>query len=143
MTQITDANATVSPTALPEMCDAEALCNDLRRILVRSENALVEGDAKANIETLERWIESYRRGLSAAQKISNNGADMLQKTRALLKLALEERLRLEDEGGNTADKEHANDSEELAKAIRRIDQLLPVVETSFACQTHATLEPTH
>jgi gas vesicle protein len=116
---------------LPELLDAEALGNDLKRILVRSESALLQGDAKANVEQLERWIESYRRGLSAAQKISDNGSEMLNKTRDQLKLALDEWMRLEDDGGNPPNKENAGLSEELTSAIRRIDRLLPVVESSF------------
>ena len=134
--------------ALPELSEAEALGNDLKRILVRSENALVHGDARDNVEKLERWIESYRRGLSAAQKISDNGSEMLKKTRDQLKLSLDELLRLEDEGGNPPTKEHANDSEELSSAIRRIDKLMPVVEHSFktsqnACEHAEEKEESH
>lgn len=124
-------NTLLSTKALPEILDAEALGNDLKRILVRSEGALLRGDTKTNVEQLERWIESYRRGLSAAQKISDNGVEMLHKTRDQLKLSLEELLRLEDEGGNPPTKDHALDSEEIASAIRRIDRLIPAVEESF------------
>ncbi len=124
-------NPTPSIVALPEISDAEALGNDLKRILVRSEGALLHGDAKTNVEQLERWIESYRRGLSAAQKISVSGIDMLNKTRDQLKLSLDELLRLEDEGGNPPTKERAGDSEEIASAIRRIERLIPTVEETF------------
>jgi hypothetical protein len=116
---------------LPEISDVEELSNDLRRILVRSEGALLHGDTKTNVEQLERWIESYRRGLSAAQKISVSGVEMLHKTRDQLKLSLEELLRLEDEGGNPPTRDHVSDSEEIASAIRRIDRLIPTVEESF------------
>jgi hypothetical protein len=78
-------------------------------------------------------VESYRRGLSAAQKISDNGKEMLQKTRDQLKLVLEEMLRLEDEGGNPASKEQAAQVEQLASAVRRIDKLIPTIEQSFQC----------
>lgn len=136
-TEHTNASPSQTVAALPEISDAEALGNDLKRILVRSEGALAQGDVKTNVEQLERWIESYRRGLSAAQKISDNGIDMLHKTRDKLKLALEELQRLEDEGGNPPSKEHAGDSEELASAIRRIDRLIPTVEQSFKCESKA------
>jgi len=122
---------TIEVATLPEIDEAKALGNDLKRILVRSEHALLTGDARDNVEKLECWIESYRRGLSAAQKIANNGSEMLMKTRDQLKLSLNELLRLEDEGGNPPTKEHASDTEELATAIRRIDRLMPVVEKSF------------
>lgn len=136
--QTTTSNTTtVEVATLPEISEAEALGNDLKRILVRSENALFTGDARDNVEKLERWIESYRRGLSAAQKISDNGSEMLHKTRDQLILALDELLRLEDEGGNPPTKDHANDTEDLSTAIRRIDRLMPVVEQSFQSSTPA------
>ena len=120
--------------SIPELGEAEQLGNDLKKLLVRSEKELIKGDAREHVERLERWVESYRRGLSAAQKISDNGGDMLQKTRGQLKLALEELLRLEDEGGNPpANKEQAMQIEEISSAIRRIDRLIPVVEQSFPC----------
>ena len=118
-------------SVLPELEQAEALANDLKKLLVRSEHELVKGDARENVERLERWVESYRRGLSAAQKISENGTDMLTRTRNQLKLSLDELLRLEDEGGNPVSKEQANQVENLANAIRRIDTLLPEVEKTF------------
>jgi hypothetical protein len=138
----TMCNSTVEVATLPEIQEAEALGNDLKRILVRSEYALLTGDARDNVEKLERWIESYRRGLSAAQKISDNGRDMLQKTRNQLRLSLDELLRMEDEGGNPPSKERISDSEEIATAIRRIDRLIPVVEKSFqvAQMSHAHIE---
>jgi hypothetical protein len=135
-----DENATPAQTPYIELPEAEALANDLRRILVHSEKALVQGDARESVEKLERWIESYRRGLSAAQKISSNGTEMLQKTRDQLKLSLDELLRLEDEGGNAPTKERAGDSEGLARALRRIDALLPVVEQSFPSPSTPKLE---
>lgn len=117
---------------LPE---AEELCHDLRSILVRSEQALIDGDAREKLEQVERWIESYRRGLSAAQKMSGNGMEILQAARDQLDLALAERLRLEDEGGNPSTKEQAIENEELARAIRRLDRLMPVIEASFHSAT--------
>lgn len=126
-----NASMSAEHNALPQLLEAEELSNVLKRILVRSENALAQGDARENIEKLERWIESYRRGMSAAQKISENGAEMLQKARDQLHLSLEELLRLEDEGGNPPSKENADQSEELAKAISRIDSLMPIVQHSF------------
>lgn len=125
-------NQFVEPNvSLPELTETEALCNDLKRILVRCEQALIKGDAKDNIEKLERWIESYRRGLAAAQKISDNGTEMLSKARDQLCLARDELFRLEDEGGNPPSKEQLHEGEDLSSAIQRIDKLLPVVEQSF------------
>ena len=136
MTQLTQntqqgSSSETETTPLPELGDVEALGNDLRRILVRSEQVLLKGETRDNVEKLERWIESCRRGLCAAQKIVDNGPDMLQKTRDQLKLSLDELLRLEDEGGNPPSKDQLQESDELANAIRRIDKLIPVMEQSF------------
>ncbi len=129
-------------TSGPEISDVDALANDLKHLLVRSESELQKGEVREHVEKLERWVESYRRGLSAAQKISDNGMDLLQKTRDQIKLALEELLRLEDEGGNPpASKEQAAQVEQLSSAVRRIDRLMPVVEQSFQGQKQPEEEP--
>lgn len=127
----TEGKSECNASLLPQLAEAEELGASLKRIMVRSEQALTNGDARDGIEQVERWVESYRRGLSAAQKISDVGIEMLKRTRNQLALSLDERLRLEDEGGNPPTKEHAADTEELAKAIRHIDKLLPQVEESF------------
>ena len=56
--------------------DVMQLGNELKHLLVRSQRELIKGDAREQVEQLERWIESYRRGLAAAMKISNSGIDM-------------------------------------------------------------------
>jgi len=118
-------------TSIPELDEAEALANDLKHLLVRSEKELIHGDAREHIEKIERWVESYRRGLAAAQKISDSGVEMLHKTRDQLALALQEQLRLEDEGGNPASKDQSVQVEQLSSAVRRIDRLIPILEHSF------------
>ena len=121
----------ISTPSYPDIQEIMGLGNDLRHLLVRSEKELIKGDARQHVEQLERWVESYRRGLSAAQKISDNGTDMLHKTRDQLKLALDELLRLEDEGGNPASTDQSKQIEELSSAVRRIDRLLANVERTF------------
>lgn len=116
--------------------DVIALGNDLKYLLVRSRTELAKGDAEQQVEQLERWIESYRRGLSAAQKIANSGIDLLIKAREQLTLALEERLRIEDEGGTPSTKEQASQTEEITAAIRRLDRLIPTIENSFQSINH-------
>lgn len=129
-------------TSAPELSDVDALANDLKHLLVRSESELQKSDVREHVEKLERWVESYRRGLTAAQKISDNGMGLLHKARDQIKLALEELLRLEDEGGNPpANKEQAAQVEQLSSAVRRIDRLIPVVEQSFQSQKQAEEEP--
>lgn len=116
----------------PELSETLELCNHIRRVLVRSEDALVQGDVHENVEKLERWIEAYRNGLYAAKKIAENAPDILCKTREKLHLALEERLRLEDEGGNPpADSSQAKETEDLRHGLRRIDNLIECLNGSF------------
>lgn len=116
---------------LISLADAEEICASLKRITVRSQRALTNGDAREGIEQVERWVESYRRGLAAAQKISCSGVEMLKKTREQLALALDERLRLEGEGGNPPTPEQAAETDEMARALKHIDRLMPVLESSF------------
>lgn len=122
-------------SACLDLQETEMLIHDVRSILVHAQEDLVNGEAKEHVEKLEQWIESYRRGLAAAQKISTNGTAMLQVTRDKLKLALEEQLRLEDEGGNPATREQSSKIDQLIKTVRRLDRLIPVVEQSFQART--------
>ena len=113
--------------------DVMQLGNELKHLLVRSQRELIKGDAREQVEQLERWIESYRRGLAAAMKISNSGIDMLTKAREQLALALEEQQRLDDEGfcSTNPESDECKQTEGLAAAIRRMDKLIPVFQESF------------
>lgn len=137
------SHCTVHVSYLPELADAEALGNDLRRLMVRSENALFNNDARTHIEALERWIESYRRGIAAAQKLADNSYEMLHKARDTLRLSLEELYRLEDEGGNLATQEQNVQAEEIASTIRRIDKIMPSVTHAFHGEDDSRPETTH
>lgn len=114
------------------LTEAECLVNDMKRVLVRSSDAL-EGESKAfqEMETLERWLESYRRGLRAANKLAANGTDLLKDIKNRIKLAVEEMQRLEGEGGNPANKTQAAKIESLVKAQQRLEQLIPMLEEKF------------
>ena len=125
---------------LPELHEAEMLCRDLKTVLIKSEKALEKSDLRNNVEKVEQWLESYRRGLSAARKIGTSGIEMLQKVRDGLHFSLDEYLRLENEGGNLPANEYQNDYDELTSAIKRLDHLVKEVEHSFAI-TADTREP--
>ncbi len=130
MLQSDSDDATLS--LIPEIKEVEALANDLMKLLVRSEQELIKGDAREQVEKLERWVTSYRNGLYAARKISQDGSEILHKTRDQLKLALDEQLRLENEGGNLpATKEQDGQIEQLSSALRHIDRMIPVIDQSF------------
>ena len=109
--------------------EVEHLMNEVRRLLVHSEGALDEEGISRQAQQLESWLESYRRGLSAAQKLSVNGKDFIESMRGRLALALDELHRLDDEGNGTdASKEEATRKDDLARAIRRIDHLAGSLE---------------
>jgi hypothetical protein len=123
--------------ALQKLQEVENLTNDLKRLLVQHEITLDEEGIRHEVEMLERWMESYRRGLAAANKISESGVSWLSQLRDHLKMAAEERQRLEGEGGNPATKEQIQRTEELLAAANRIDRAIPDIEQIFS---HAPVE---
>lgn len=119
-------------TLQQQMHDVEQLGKELKRLLVRYEPAIEQEGIREDVETLERWMESYRRGLSAACKIADNGTACLAELRERLKKTADDLQRLEGEGGNTAPtKSQAEEAEDLIKATKRIDQIIPTVDHLF------------
>jgi hypothetical protein len=104
----------------------EALVQDFRRLLVRYESSLEAEGIRERIETLERWAESYRRGLRAAEKISEVGQDWLREAEEKLKLAAAELHRLDDESPVSCTVEDSK-AEDYIRATKRIDSLIPAV----------------
>lgn len=129
-----DADAAPPSSFEQPLAEAETLVNDIKRVLVRSESALENEGIRTEMEVLERWMESYRRGLSAANKLANSGGEILHKLEEQLKLAISEQQRLDDEGGNPPSKEQAAALEEVSKALRRLEGLIPVFEGKFGSQ---------
>lgn len=111
----------------------EELTFSLKALSVRYHQTLEEEGIAEQLATLERWAESYRRGLTAAQKMSSVGLPMLNELRDRMKLAAEEIQRLEDEGGNLApSKEQAVKCDDMVRAVRRINELIPATEHLFS-----------
>ena len=108
--------------------EVNQLVQEFRRLQVHYEDALEGEGLKEEIEAIERWAESYRRGLKAALKISENGQDMLEDVRTRLKLAAEELSRMSEEGPNPAPKAELAKKEAFLEATRTIDAILPVVD---------------
>lgn len=121
-------NTAETPALQQQLQDVEALEHELKRLLVRHEATLDAEGIRKEVEILERWMESYRRGLAAADKISCTGMTWLADLRDRLKLSADERQRLEGEGGNPASKEQAEKTEELLKAIRSIERVMPDIQ---------------
>lgn len=111
--------------------EVEELTNELKRLLVKHERTLDEEGIRKEVECLERWMESYRRGLAAAHKISETGTGWLGTLRDKLKLAADEMQRIEGEGGAPASREQAEKTEDLVKAVRRIEKVIPSIEQMF------------
>ena len=126
----------ISDTAQSSMGEIESMVSEVRRLLVHSENTLDKEGVKFQAETLERWLESYRRGLSAAEKLSKNSDTFLHEIRERLTLALEEIQRLDDEGGATsATTDEKQKVDDLTRAIKRVDQLIGSLgDASFKTQ---------
>jgi phosphoenolpyruvate carboxylase len=114
-----------------EQQDVKALVDDLKRLLVHHEKALNEEGIRDQVEVLERWMESYRRGLSAANKIAESGMELLPALRSRLKLAVDEMQRLEGEGGTPGSKAHSERLDEFQKAITAIDKVIPDLDHLF------------
>lgn len=131
-TNRSSASSAEEASSQPKLKEVEELTHTLKQLLVNHETALDEEDIRREVEILERWMESYRRGLSAADKISETGVEWLSTLRDRLKLAADERHRLEAEGGNPPSKEQAKKTEELLDAARRIDQAIPDIEQMFS-----------
>ncbi len=112
--------------------EVEELTNDLKRLLVNHEATLDEEGIRAEVEILERWMESYRRGLSAATKLSETGVQKLTDLRNKLKLAAEERQRLEAEGGPALNKDQLQKTDQLLAAANHIDKAIPDIEQMFS-----------
>ena len=124
-------NAAPDDAIHQQLAEAEELTNELKRLLVKYESALEHEGIRDQVATLERWMESYRHGLSAARKITQNGPAWLNDLRDKLKLAANEIQRLEGEGGNIASKDEAIQAEEFLKASSRIEKVLPNIEHLF------------
>lgn len=117
------------------LADAQALVQDIKKILAKSEPAMAhEEKIKTEMETLGEWIKSYHQGISAADKISTAGGNLVNDIRDRLKLAIEEMQRLEGEGGMAANKADQAEVEELIKALRRLEKVIPVIQETFGCE---------
>ncbi len=114
---------------------AQCLAKDIRRLMDGVENTALKGDVKSRIENLNRWAKTYCEGLNAARKIGNRGLSGLYEAQKEISLALEEYLRLDDEGGQPSTDDDARKTDELRHALKRINRLIPAIENSFGQPT--------
>lgn len=118
-------------TCLPfkqELGAAEMLTDELKGFLVRYGTALEHEGIHRQVALIKQWVESYRYGLLAADKLSVTGLDLLTNLRERLKLASDELHRLESEGGNLTHSSDITEADELRKAMLKLDKLIPSLE---------------
>jgi hypothetical protein len=111
-----------------ELEEAETLTKELGRLLEQHAHALDEKNVRREVEILERWISAYRRGVVNARRISPTEISLLGDLRDHLKLAIEERQRLADEGGRAPTEEESERLDGLMKTTRRIERMLNLAQ---------------
>ena len=129
--QMPAAAQSVTSPPVEHIESVEKVAHDLQRLLGGTEHARLKPEVREQVEHLSQWTNDYLNGLEAARKISENATGALGEVQKELSLALEEFLRLEDEGGNVATPVQQKQTDDLSKALRRINGLIPVVETTF------------
>lgn len=108
-----------------ELAEAETLTQEIKRLIVNYESALVQEGMREQAEILESWLESYRRGLSAAYKISQSGMGLLSEMRNRLTLAQDELHRMDSEGGGVpASQAQVKQAEDFRQALSKIDHII-------------------
>ncbi|WP_235075771.1 hypothetical protein [Asticcacaulis sp. AC460] len=132
MADQTDQNLNAAAPATSHLEEVEKVSRDLRKLLDGCEGARLKADVKAQIESLTAWTDTYLDGLNAVQKLTENGLGTLHDAQKELALCLEEYLRLEDEGGNPATKDQQHRTDEVSRALRRINMLIPAFDSTFA-----------
>lgn len=141
MADQTDQTLHAAAPATSHLEEVEKLSRDLRKLLDGCEGARLKADVKTQIEHLNAWTDTYLDGLNAVQKLTQNGLDTLHEAQKELALCLEEYLRLEDEGGTPATPEQQRRTDEVSRALRRINMLIPAFDTTFAEPGQPTPDP--
>ncbi len=114
---------------------------DLKKLLEGAAAARLKTDVKVQVTRLNDWMNTYQKGLEAAQKISEVGHSALTEAQTELAAALDDYLRLEGEGGNPPTAEQEKLTADISKALRRISGLIPAIDQTFASGTGDTPEP--
>lgn len=116
-----------------QLHDITLLAGELKRLLIRHDGVLAEEGVHKEMQQLEEWLESQRKGPVPANIISGTGMSWLIALRDKLKLSADEAIRLEGEGGNPSTKEQAAKMDELLRTIRRMDK---IIDESNICTSH-------
>lgn len=106
-----------------QLDEAENLSEEARKLLVQCGGALSSEGIRQEALILERWLESYRRGISAARKLTDSGPELLEDMSTRMRQALEELHRFEEEGGNPASKSQQSQIDDINRAMVAIQRL--------------------
>ena len=114
------------------IASVKKLADELKRLIEGCESAKLTADVKGHIDRLNTWTGTYLAGLDAAQKISETASGTLVEAQKQLGLALDEYLRLENEGGNPATPQQARMTTELSHTLEALTSLIPAVDIAFS-----------
>jgi hypothetical protein len=106
--------------------ELDAVTHALERLLTRHQPVLKEEGMDRQVQNLKRWLEDNREHFAAAKNFPETGNAWLSDLCDSLKLAVEERQRLESEGGLPATQEQDEQNEELLNTVRRIEKILDI-----------------
>lgn len=116
-----------------QLHEVTALVAELRQLQVRYNTILSQEGLCDELQLLEDWLDTQRKGPVPASIISESGISWLSTLRDKMKLSADEAQRLEGEGGNPSSKEQIEKIEEMLKAVRRIDR---IIDESSAVKHH-------
>ncbi len=133
------ADAAMAAATVEYLEEAEELAQSIRKFNIRHEDTLDKHGVNDQAMAIERWLESYRRGQTAARKISENGLEMLEEMSKRLHEAVAELQRYEGEGGNPATKSQQAEIDNLTHAMRKVEQITErIKDASFVHPTEKT-----
>lgn len=117
------------PTLEDQLSHVEIVANDLKYIVANHETMLEHEGLLRQLDALKEWMESYRAGLLAANKIAETAPNWLPEIKDRLKLASDELHRIEDEGGNPLPKDSAKNVECAVKEAENVQHVITELET--------------
>jgi len=106
--------------------DLDVITHALELLLMRHQAVLKVEGMDRQVQNLKRWLEDNRKDFIASRNFPDIGNAWLSNLCTSLKLAVEERQRLEGEGGPPATKEQVEQNEEMLNTIRRIEKILSI-----------------
>jgi hypothetical protein len=111
----------------------EVITDALKWLLIQQVITLNEDEVRQEIAVLEKWMESYRGSLMAANKITKSDVEWLSNLCVCLKSAVEERNRVNSENITlySPNGDQAQTIDELMKAVHLIHKRIPDIESMF------------